>query len=324
MAAGFFVPCPVRCYGGVSLLRRPSARSVGAGESSCWEGPVPEVAGAPSHGQEPLNRNDMNDQIPALWLIYRRVSTAKQDASIEAQEAMCAAYCTRFGGPDPEAFEDLDTSGGTPFGKRPGGKALLDRLEAIAKSGSRANVVVSKLDRLGRDTVDVIGTIRRVWELGHLPHLIEGGLFLKNAHNEFSLEVRAAAAQLERNMIRDRITTVLRHKRAQNRVVGTVPFGWRAVEADEGRVLEEDEPQQQILRWMIRQRAPKKPFHTITALSGPGWGYERIATWLNKHEYRSRLPHGGWNPGMIHSVLNNRYTAELAANLEAQSVPSAA
>lgn len=264
----------------------------------------------------------MNDPIPALWLIYRRVSTARQDASIEAQEAMCAAYCSRFGGPEPEAFEDLDTSGGTPFGKRPGGKALLDRLEATAKSGSRVNVVAAKLDRLGRDTVDVIGTIRRVWELGHLPHFIEGGLFLKNPHNEFSLEVRAAAAQLERNMIRDRITIVLRHKRAQNRVVGTVPFGWRALDTADGRLLEEDESQQEILRWMIRQRAPKKPFHTITTLSGAGWGYERIATWLNRNGYRSRAAHGGWNPGNIHSILNNTYTLGLATKMAIEVVPS--
>lgn len=264
------------------------------------------------------------DQIPALWLIYRRVSTAKQDASIEAQEAMCVAYCGRFGGPDPEAFEDLDTSGGTPFGKRPGGMGLLDRLEALAKAGARANVVAAKLDRLGRDTVDVVGTIRRIWELGHLPHFLEGGLYIKNPHNEFSLEVRAAAAQLERNMIRDRITTVLSHKRGQNRVVGTVPYGWRSIDTADGRFLEEDPAQQEILRWMIRQRAPAKPFHTLTTLSGPGWGYERIATWLNKNEYRSRLPHGGWNPGMIHTVINNRYTAEVAAHLSQQSGPTAA
>lgn len=264
------------------------------------------------------------DQIPALWLIYRRVSTAKQDASIEAQEAMCAAYCGRFGGPDPEAFEDFDTSGGTPFGKRPGGMALLDRLASLAKAGAQANVVASKLDRLGRDTVDVIGTIRRVWELGHLPHFIEGGLFLKNPHNEFSLEVRAAAAQLERNMIRDRIQTVLSHKRGQNRVVGTVPYGWRAVATVDGRFLEEDPAQQEVLHWMIRQRAPAKPFASIAALAGPGWGYERIATWLNKNGYRSRLPHGGWNPGMIHSVLNNRYTADLALQLSQQPIPTAA
>lgn len=265
-----------------------------------------------------------NDEIPAIWLIYRRVSTARQEASTEAQEAMCTAYCTRFGGPDPEAFEDLDTSGGTPFSKRPGGKAMLDRLEALRKSGTRANVVASKLDRLGRDTVDVIGTIRRVWELGHLPHFIEGGLFLKTPHNEFSLEVRASAAQLERNMIRDRITTVLSHKRAQNRVVGTVPYGYRDARTDDGRFLEEDPDQQAILRWMIAHRAPAKPFHAIASLTGPGWGYERIATWLNKNNYRSRLPHGGWNPGMIHSVLNNRYTADLALRISQQPIPTAA
>ena len=99
-----------------------------------------------------------NDEIPALWLIYRRVSTARQDASIEAQEAMCSAYCARFGGPDPEVFEDLDTSGGTPFGERLGGKLLLDRLDGLRIEGARANVVASKLDRLGRDTIDVIGS----------------------------------------------------------------------------------------------------------------------------------------------------------------------
>jgi len=163
--------------------------------------------------------------------IYRRVSKDDQNNSLEAQEAANMVYCERMGlATDVQTFADEDTSGGVLIAQRPGGAALLRWVDVASQSGAPVHVITSKQDRLGRDTLDLIATVRGLWERGVIPHFtLEGGPFPRTPQNELMLEIKASVAQYERNLIRERTTTVLHHKARQGKLIGTVPYGWDAL-----------------------------------------------------------------------------------------------
>nr|WP_301272816.1 recombinase family protein [Acetobacter orientalis] len=78
---------------------------------------------------------------------YARVSTESQTNDLQI------LALRREGLPDDMIVQDT-ISGGVPAISRPGMAALLKTLEA------GDSLVAAKLDRLGRDTADVIGLIR--------------------------------------------------------------------------------------------------------------------------------------------------------------------
>src|SRR5688572_16272998 len=106
-------------------------------------------------------------------VLYRRVSTDQQALSMETQESLPVAYCERMGLHILVTFEDEDTSGSIPMKQREpdfGGAGMMTFLHE--RKGESIAVVCLNQDRLGRDTIDQIQTIREIWALGHIPHLV--------------------------------------------------------------------------------------------------------------------------------------------------------
>ena len=87
---------------------------------------------------------------------YGRVSTVDQTASNQLQELQQQLGFEI----EPHRWFAETVSGGVPSSERKGFNKLLERLEA----GDL--LVVSKLDRIGRDALDVVSTIRRLAEKG--------------------------------------------------------------------------------------------------------------------------------------------------------------
>ena len=166
----------------------------------------------------------MSNQQRPLAAIYRRVSTDHQDNSLQVQEALNDEYCRRLHIPMLEqAYEDEDVSGSIQFLERSGGFALMTRLT----HGDVLHLITSKQDRLGRDTLDTIATIRKIWEMGITPHFTaEGGAFPRTPQNELLFEIKASVAQYERNLIGERTRAVLQHKFKRGELTGNVPFGY--------------------------------------------------------------------------------------------------
>jgi hypothetical protein len=63
-------------------------------------------------------------------------------------------------------FFDEDTSGGIPLAERPAGRLLLVAIKAAIAAGGNPSIIVTKVDRLGRDTVDVSQTVNLLESLG--------------------------------------------------------------------------------------------------------------------------------------------------------------
>ena len=107
------------------------------------------------------------DLLPQIAFGYGRVSTAKQGLSREAQtETVARASEYHTGAAAHEMFFDEDTSGGIPFAERPSGRLLLIAVKAALAAGGSPTIIVTKVDRLGRDTVDVSQTVTLFESLG--------------------------------------------------------------------------------------------------------------------------------------------------------------
>ena len=98
---------------------------------------------------------------------YLRVSTHRQDLSIEAQTEQVKRAAQYHGdSAGLELFAEPDTSGSIEFAKREQGAALLVRTHEAIQSGLTVTVIVPKVDRLGRDVIDINQTVRLFEQMG--------------------------------------------------------------------------------------------------------------------------------------------------------------
>lgn len=194
---------------------------------------------------------------------YVRVSTEEQaleGVSLEAQEAAIRAYCEMRGFDLVEVVVDAGVSAGRPLTSRDGGNRLLE----LAKDGVTA-IVVWKLDRLFRDCADCLTTISKWDRDGIALHLVDMGgqaLDTSSAMGRFFITIMGGAAELERNLIRERTKAGMNMKRSKGERLGQVPFGYRL--ADDGIALVEDPDEQAVIATIRRLRADGLTLQAIT------------------------------------------------------------
>jgi len=249
---------------------------------------------------------------------YVRVSTNRQDLSIEAQTEQVKRAVEYHGGLEPELFAEPDTSGSIEFGKREQGAALLLRTRQAIESGHTVTIIVPKVDRLGRDVIDINQTVRSFEQLGVRILFLDINVDTRTPMGRAFMQIAAVFAELELARIRERIQTALDQKRANGLLTGTVPFGWDTIETgevtDKGvkvrKLVDNTFEQDWILRMVARRRS--------------GWSYSAIAAELNRHRVRTkragetlnlRSPHettsfriakGRWQAGNVAKVLANQ------------------
>lgn len=144
---------------------------------------------------------------------YLRVSTDLQDHGVDAQRAAISKAVEV-----DEWFEERasgkDTKG------RPVFTELINRI--CAEQGT---LVVSKLDRLGRSTLDVLSVFARVHECGGNIKVLDLGLDTSTPMGKFMLTVLLGFAELEREMIRQRTRDGLAAAKAKGVTLGR-PKTW--------------------------------------------------------------------------------------------------
>lgn len=144
---------------------------------------------------------------------YLRVSTAEQTTDNQAQAIQAAGYEV-----EPRRMIRETISGGVPAMRRPGFAKLVDRLEA------GDTLVVLKVDRLGRDCIDIQSTIKALTEQSvKVISLDLGGMDVTSSVGAFSMTMLAAFAQMERDRIRERTYEGLRRAKSQGKRLGR-PF----------------------------------------------------------------------------------------------------
>jgi putative DNA-invertase from lambdoid prophage Rac len=141
---------------------------------------------------------------------YVRVSTAGQSTDNQIRETEAAGFKV-----DRRRVVSETVSGSAAMDQRPGFIRLLDRLEADDV------LVVTKLDRLGRNTVDVCGTVAKLEGMGVRVHCLAlGGMDLTSAAGKMTMGVLASVAQFERDLLVERTQVGLDRAKAEGATLG--------------------------------------------------------------------------------------------------------
>lgn len=151
----------------------------------------------------------MNPKPRNLALAYVRASTDRQDFGLEAQTAACerAADFQQLG--PVETFAEPDVSGSKPFLERPEALRLLGVAQYATAQGHAVTVIVPKVDRLARDTVDVSNTARLFEQMGVRLILLDINVDTRSPMGRAFMQIAAVFAELELARIRERIQVVM-------------------------------------------------------------------------------------------------------------------
>ena len=141
---------------------------------------------------------------------YVRVSTASQTPENQIREIEAAGFAV-----EPRRIIAETISGSVAIARRPGFAKLIDKLE------TGDVLVVTKLDRLGRDAIDVSVTVARLEELGVRVHCLAlGGVDLASPAGRMTMAVINAVAQFERDLLIERTQAGLARAKAEGKALG--------------------------------------------------------------------------------------------------------
>lgn len=141
---------------------------------------------------------------------YCRVSTTDQTTENQVLEITNAGF-----GLNERRIVEETISGSVPAEQRPGFHRLLDKLEP------EDVLIVTKLDRLGRNAMDVRATVERLAQTGVRVHCLAlGGVDLTSPAGKMTMGVIAAVAEFERDLLIERTQAGLALAKASGKAIG--------------------------------------------------------------------------------------------------------
>jgi putative DNA-invertase from lambdoid prophage Rac len=142
---------------------------------------------------------------------YARCSTAEQTTENQRLEIEAAGYTIDYW------FADT-VSGKTSASERPQFQTMLSQI----RNGE--TLIVSKLDRIGRDAQDVGATIKLLASRSiHVIVLQLGTLDLTSAAGKMMLTMLSAVAEMERDLLVERTQAGLARAKAEGKTLGRIP-----------------------------------------------------------------------------------------------------
>lgn len=142
--------------------------------------------------------------------LYARVSTVNQFTENQLQEVKLAGFDVQ-----PSRVVEETISGSVAAKERAGFQKLLERME------SSDVLIVTKLDRLGRNAMDVRSTVEHLADSGIRVHCLAlGGVDLTSAAGKMTMQVLGAVAEFERDLLIERTQSGLRRARAEGKKLG--------------------------------------------------------------------------------------------------------
>lgn len=141
---------------------------------------------------------------------YVRVSTFDLTPENQIQEIKAAGFAVV-----PQRIITETISGSMAIAHRKGFSKLLDRME-------KGDVlIVTKLDRLGRDAIDVSTTVAKLEAIGIRVHCLAlGGVDLTSSAGKMTMNVINAVAQFERDLLIERTQSGLARAKAEGKPLG--------------------------------------------------------------------------------------------------------
>ena len=142
--------------------------------------------------------------------LYCRVSTSNQFNENQAQEVKSAGFDIQT-----SRIVEETISGSIAATERPGFQKLLERME------TGDVLIVTKLDRLGRNAMDVRQTVEHLATNGIRVHCLAlGGVDLTSAAGKLTMQVLGAVAEFERDLLIERTQQGLIRAKAEGKKLG--------------------------------------------------------------------------------------------------------
>jgi len=141
---------------------------------------------------------------------YCRVSTSDQSTDNQLMEIAAAGFAV-----SSHRVVAETVSGSVAASERKGFASLLNKLEEWDV------LIVTKLDRLGRNAMDVRATVEKLAVLGVKVHCIQlGGVDLTSPAGKMTMQVISAVAEFERDLLIERTHAGIKRARSEGK-----PFG---------------------------------------------------------------------------------------------------
>ncbi|WGS42420.1 recombinase family protein [Burkholderia sp. JSH-S8] len=141
---------------------------------------------------------------------YARVSTSDQTTANQLREIDAAGFSV-----DKRRVVSESISGSVSADQRPGFAQLLVRME------EGDVLIVTKLDRLGRNAMDVRATVEGLAERGIRVHCLAlGGVDLTSAAGRMTMQVLNAVAEFERDLLIERTQAGIARAKAEGKAMG--------------------------------------------------------------------------------------------------------
>jgi putative DNA-invertase from lambdoid prophage Rac len=141
---------------------------------------------------------------------YCRVSTTDQTTQNQSIEIKAAGFAI-----ETQRLIEESISGSVAAKERPGFIKLIDRME------SGDILVVTKLDRLGRNAMDVRATVEHLANVGVRVHCLAlGGVDLTSPAGKMTMQVIAAVAEFERDLLNERTQSGINRAKAAGKQFG--------------------------------------------------------------------------------------------------------
>jgi putative DNA-invertase from lambdoid prophage Rac len=141
---------------------------------------------------------------------YLRVSTKDQTTEQQMAQIASAGHTVE----QDRVFIEHGISGKVPALQREQFQRLNDRLNA------GDTLIVAKLDRLGRDIVDVVTTVRTLTDRGVTLAILGLGTLDNSAQSNLTLNMLAAISEFERQIISERTKAKLQQMKADGVKLG--------------------------------------------------------------------------------------------------------
>ncbi len=238
-------------------------------------------------------------------ILYCRVSTTDQadhGYSLPTQLDSVRRYVdvNKFIGIEGDAVSEFaeDCSGAIPFAERPVGK----RIGAMLKRGEADGIVVHQVDRLSRDIVDVLTSVRNWVQSGYEIHSCDIGKV--GNETDITLVIKAWQGNDERKKIVERTSRGRNGKARSGKVVGNgkPPYGYTY---DDGQlVVNESEAQivRQIYTWYLggEDKGPMGSHSIAKRLTEM-----RVPVPDKRQHLPGRNTQGIWNISQIRKMLSS-------------------
>lgn len=226
---------------------------------------------------------------------YRRCSRdeeAVQGLGLDAQADAIRSYLTSKHLQLTRLFSDPGESGGVPLASRTEGKELVESVQA-----GDCMVIISRLDRAFRSTVDALTTIHEWHGRGVRLISLAENIDPATPTGKLTIGLFALLAEFERDMISDRTRMAMAVKKGRGeRVSHAAAYGWKFVpsgrvnsQGEPVMVLEKDDGEQQVIK-------------LSRAMRRRGWTHKKIAAALDARGIKPRKG-GSWRPAAVRAMI---------------------